>query len=316
MKLYTSDSTQALPFAHDSYFFKTSSFQVDIKPLDKMKYHAEAEITNLGVLTLAKTRTNAAIVNRRRDFISAGNQGRYCLVFVLDGSIVISHQLGSSELQAGHFMLMDNIHPRIMYVYQEVCLVTVNIPERNLQAIIPCPQEVVGLKMTDTNLDGTSLSEWINTTWEQVKKGLIDEFSPGITESFTDRLGRIYSASCLDKNSRFVRRVIEVKLAIEENLGNPELTVEMLAATLRVSSRYLRSLFSQRERLSHYILRRRLEECANQLANPLYQGVSITTIAFQWGFNCPEHFSRAFKKRYGCSPREYRKRHGAYLTGG
>jgi AraC-like DNA-binding protein len=91
-------------------------------------------------------------------------------------------------------------------------------------------------------------------------------------------------------------------------LGNPELTVESLAASLAVSSRYLREVFSQTEKISHYILRRRLEECANQLANSLHRHTSITAIAFQYGFNSTAHFSRTFRKQYGVTPREYRKR--------
>jgi AraC-like DNA-binding protein len=34
----------------------------------------------------------------------------------------------------------------------------------------------------------------------------------------------------------------------------------------------------------------------------------ITEIAFGWGFNELTHFSRAFKERYGVSPRDWRHR--------
>ncbi len=61
--------------------------------------------------------------------------------------------------------------------------------------------------------------------------------------------------------------------------------------------------------MSTYILRRRLEECARQLADPRWRGHSISDIAFGWGFNSAPHFSRSFRELYGTSPRDYRLRH-------
>ena len=40
---------------------------------------------------------------------------------------------------------------------------------------------------------------------------------------------------------------------------------------------------------------------------PLHDELSISDICFRWGFNGSAHFSRAFRKEYGLSPREYRR---------
>ena len=37
-------------------------------------------------------------------------------------------------------------------------------------------------------------------------------------------------------------------------------------------------------------------------------GRGVSEIAFAWGFNDASHFSRAFKQRFGMSPKEYRAR--------
>ena len=49
----------------------------------------------------------------------------------------------------------------------------------------------------------------------------------------------------------------------------------------------------------------RLKEAARLLRNP---GIPITDIAALAGFNDPSYFARAFRKRTGCVPSEYRKR--------
>lgn len=52
-----------------------------------------------------------------------------------------------------------------------------------------------------------------------------------------------------------------------------------------------------------YIRKRRLSEAAAELAET---DEKITDIAFKYQFNSEESFSRAFRKLYGASPREYR----------
>jgi len=52
-----------------------------------------------------------------------------------------------------------------------------------------------------------------------------------------------------------------------------------------------------------YVRKRRLSEAAMELAET---DEKITNIAFKYQFSSEESFSRAFKKFYGISPREYR----------
>ncbi len=63
----------------------------------------------------------------------------------------------------------------------------------------------------------------------------------------------------------------------------PMLSPATIAQGLRLSPRYLRTIFSiSGERVSAYILRRRLEECARQMRNPAWSGHTLTGIAFSW----------------------------------
>ena len=82
----------------------------------------------------------------------------------------------------------------------------------------------------------------------------------------------------------------------------------MVAQAEGVSTRYLQRLFTQAgNSFIHYLRTRRLERCRADLASPLHDELSISEICFRWGFNGSAHFSRAFRKEYGMSPREYRR---------
>jgi AraC-like DNA-binding protein len=97
---------------------------------------------------------------------------------------------------------------------------------------------------------------------------------------------------------------------IETLLTEPELTLERVAALDGVSPRSLQKLFAGAgQNFSTYLRTRRLERCRLDLVSPITAALSISEICFRWGFNGSAHFSRAFKEKYGVSPRDYRRTH-------
>jgi len=95
---------------------------------------------------------------------------------------------------------------------------------------------------------------------------------------------------------------------IETMLSDPELTLEKVADADGISPRSLQKLFAGAgQNFSTYLRLRRLERCRLDLTSPMFASLSISEICFRWGFNGSAHFSRAFKDRYGVSPRDYRK---------
>lgn len=310
MKFYSSVDTPHYPHANHLYTLDTESFSIDVDPIDRKHYRAIAEVASLGPLTVSRVESNAAIVTRKGDRNLERENGRFSFVFVIQGEVIISHHLGNTELEAKDFVLLDNGYNRTMFVYNQVSLLLISVPGQVLKKLIPRPEDVTGLKMSHGQLNNGVLFETLLGFWLQLKQGQLQEFAPSLSDNLLKNITQAYSQTGREKITKCTRRMAQVRELVEEHLSNPDLTVEMLAGQMNVSSRYLRALFANSERISHYILRRRLEECAKQLSNALYRNISITSIAFQWGFNSPAHFSRAFRQKYGTTPREYRKQHG------
>lgn len=107
-------------------------------------------------------------------------------------------------------------------------------------------------------------------------------------------------------NSREALRE-RVKFYISAHLNDPDLSIAKLAGLVHCSKRYLHMIFQSEDlSISDYILQARLERCRTDLLNPRLAGRSITEIAYAWGFNSSNHFSRCFKREFGISPRELR----------
>jgi AraC family transcriptional activator of tynA and feaB len=308
MKFYSNVAVKDLPHTNHLYTLNTESFSIEVEPTDRARYEAHAETAALGALTLARIVTNGAVVSRKNEeFIDPGHR-RFSLVYVVAGELAISHRLGMNMLKPGEFTLMDNSHPRKMFVYDSCTLFLISIPCQVLQRYIPSPEAIEGLTLQARGSDNVEpLFEPLLALWEQLKLGSLREFAPSISEKFLSRVAQFYTRHFPALSSAAVRRITEAKQLIEAQLGNPDLSVEHVATCMGVSSRYLRELFHGSEKLSHYILRRRLEESACLLHSALEQTNSITAIAFRCGFNSPAHFSRAFHKHFGMTPSVYRR---------
>jgi AraC family transcriptional regulator, positive regulator of tynA and feaB len=95
-------------------------------------------------------------------------------------------------------------------------------------------------------------------------------------------------------------------------LTQPNLNPVALANRLHISVRQLYRLFEEQgDSVCRYIQRTRLQRSASDLSNPHLKRESITAIAYKWGFTDSAHFSRAFKKQFELSPKDYRA--GAFL---
>lgn len=103
---------------------------------------------------------------------------------------------------------------------------------------------------------------------------------------------------------RLVRSVLR---HIDRHLGDPDLGPESIAAAHRISVRYLHRLFEDEAvTVSRLVQRRRVEECAKELARRGSVSATVSAVSSRWGFHSPAHFSRAFKALYGHPPGRWR----------
>ncbi|MBB3285501.1 AraC-like DNA-binding protein [Rhizobium sp. BK347] len=96
-----------------------------------------------------------------------------------------------------------------------------------------------------------------------------------------------------------------VRRFVESNLAAGDLTVEQICRQLGISRTRLYQIFEQYGGVHHYIQRRRLLSAHAALSDPANRE-QILDIAFSVGFSSAAHFSRAFSKEFGYSPREAR----------
>lgn len=98
-------------------------------------------------------------------------------------------------------------------------------------------------------------------------------------------------------------------VAMIENCYKEPLTIEALAHAAKLSRFHFSRLFREQTGMSpyQYLTCHRLERAAELLRRG---GRSVTDVAFSVGFQDLGRFSRLFRQRFDCAPREVLARHG------
>jgi signal transduction histidine kinase/ligand-binding sensor domain-containing protein/DNA-binding response OmpR family regulator len=118
----------------------------------------------------------------------------------------------------------------------------------------------------------------------------------------TDKLPHL---DVISPDEQLMERVMKV---VNDNLSNPDLTVDILAEEVGLSRiqlyRKLKNITNQAP--SYFIRNVRLKQAATLLAEKHY---NVSEVADLTGFNSPIYFSMLFKETYGMSPKEWMAAH-------
>jgi AraC-like DNA-binding protein/quercetin dioxygenase-like cupin family protein len=284
--------------------------QVEFTPGDKDKFDAELRINQIGPVKLARLSVDSCSVERKQSHIARNAPRHYNFLLQAEGASTFYHCGKESELLEGDFVLCDTGLPHYWVTNAQSVTMMVRVAPEVLRTYLPTPEQFCGQHLGRA----TGLKDTVSAMVRELSNG-----DAAIKSAYEDRVARylleMISMSytmgvdtAQDASAIAWQRRKDVIQYIEDNLRDPELSPASISSGLRVSPRYMRTVFAPGgEKMSAYILRRRLEECARQIGNPAWNAHTLTEIAFSWGFNSAAHFTRTFRERYGLAPREYRR---------
>ena len=314
-------STSGLPAAGRAQawgaLYATRMSKCEFTPADKDKFDAELRITQLGPVKLARHSIDRCSVERKQSDILSNAPRLYNFLLQAEGNSTFYHCGKESDLSPGDFVLCDTGLPHYFRTHEPAVTVMVRVPSEILRTYLPTPEQFCGQHLGRA----TGLTATVAAMVRELSAGDSQQCSPlyegRVARYLLELISMSYTMGC---DARAVASAIawqrrkDVIQFIEDNLRDPDLSPASISAGLRVSPRYLRTVFSSGgEKMSAYILRRRLEECARQMCNPAWNAHTLTEIAFSWGFNSAAHFTRTFHEKYGMAPRDYRKQGMAQL---
>ncbi|MBN9461302.1 MAG: helix-turn-helix domain-containing protein [Burkholderiales bacterium] len=268
---------------------------------------ASDRVATLGLSRVTSTaqrvqRTPARIARANEDYVLVSIQAR--------GEGYVSQDGRTAHLKPGDFALYDSTCPYELRFDGPFRQYVLMIPGPTLRASLPDTRRLTATAVRGERGAGRLMITMIRALAADIAL-LAPESAAAVADSVTHIL--IAGLSALPQARQAPPSHLaalhreQIKACVRARLRDPGLSVAGIAAALRLSPSTLhRAWAGEPCSLADWIWTQRLEAARRDLCSPAQAKRSVSDIAFSWGFNDAAHFSRAFRARFGCAPRELR----------
>ncbi|WP_257584172.1 helix-turn-helix domain-containing protein [Streptomyces sp. TLI_146] len=290
----------------------TDLLPVEIKTDRASDFHADIGAVDLGALTVSTLEFSPVWSRRTPAHIRRGDPEQYQLT-LLQNNAMKACQLGrDSGLIVDGFIVTNTSVPLECETDRDggpVRAIVLQIPRSELPLGAGRADRLVARRLPRTGL-GAVMADFLTSLRDNGADCRSEErLALGrvaldlATAYLAEQLGALEGTSPEIRARALLERV---KVFIERNLGDLDLTPQAVADHHHISLRGLYALFGD-EGVAAFIRTRRLERCRADLARPELRAMPIQAIAVRWGLSNATVFGRAFRQAYGLTPGEYRR---------
>lgn len=286
---------------------------LDPRPVTRASaFPSSVSLDSLGSINVAHIASCAQAVCRGADQIRVDPQDRLFVNLQLSGTGRVTQDGKSAVVPAGNFSIVDTTRPYRLEFDGPFEVLSLRVPRQHLLPFAAAEEALFAQRFGGEPGMGRVAVGFMRLllenfgSLERDRKSEVAMHLCGLVASASRQGVRHPPAGQARVRRQFMDSAIE---HLESSLDDPALGVASLADRLGVSVRYVQQAFAEAGlTVVAHIRTLRLDRCARDLANPLERS-PVKVIAARWGFVDVPHFTRAFGRRFGCSPVNFRSRY-------
>ena len=267
--------------------------------------------TTFGEMFATRIRSRHLHAERSPDRLDDPYAGYAQLGFVLSGSMRIEQAGRESAVAPGAVSLLVGSLPFRTRIDEEAESVQLYLPLRLMRAHGYTPEGWAGATW-DRTPSAIALQDILRTVTsgtDPVPEAsathvghALRELALAVLHEAADRVHAGYDAKAMYRE--------RAQAVIADRFTDPSFDVAALADELKVSPRYLHSLFQGEELSPGALLRAtRIRHAAGLPTGSRTRELTVAAIARLSGFGGDDQFTRAFRRAHGMTPSQYRARH-------
>lgn len=273
--------------------------------LPRTSFRGAIEVQQIGDLRLTRFSSSPlSFWKWPKDSCSGAN--RSCLVITQLAGVRHYAQNGAEVLlNAGDTTIIDASRPWSSSCATDCVRLYLRVPRWMLENRL-CTRDIhVAQKICGTTRTGAALHRMSQSLYYETRRMNDDETTAALDSYFQTLAMCIGRTEILEKACRGLLQ--QIFRYVDAHLAEPTLSPLDVASATGISLRHLHRVFSSTgNTIGDYVRARRLERCCKDMMDSRLRTRTITEIAFSWGFSDAAHFSHAFRKQFGVSPRSFR----------
>jgi transcriptional regulator GlxA family with amidase domain len=228
------------------------------------------------------------------------------LKLVVSGAVIFDDFGDTLSVRNGSMVLVDPDRRFCETFVAPTDLLLLMLPKREMRER-GLVAEVDRPLLQDSSSPENTLLWHLLLTIAQHAKDSNDQFKERLGTHIMDLVDHLICTTSQHHSSRTAATTCaRIKWYLRQHLGESSLDTATVAGAMRLSARSISRLFAaEGTTLMRYLWSCRLERAQAILSGAA--SLSIEQVAWRCGFSDATHFSRSFKSRFGCSPREHRR---------
>lgn len=282
-------------------------------PVDPRSFSAELTRIKVGDVWLVEVRSGPGALRFPASRAPPAFGPMWSLQLLLEGESTERQWSRESRMRPGDFAVYTSASMQPFEAMYRVPLrkLLLTMPRNVLRRYLPCPEAVAAIPMPGGQGVSGFASSLLAQYWHRCRVQAPGVMHPQVMHGILEVVASAYAtrpeAGGWDDSAASHRA--RATAFIESHLCEPDLLPSRIANALQMTTRNLHYAFShQRETVSQYIVRRRLEESARILIEPEPRR-TVAGIANDFGFCSVSQYGRTFRRFFGLTPGAYRRRH-------
>lgn len=291
---------------------------LEYKLVGGRRFDASFHGTPVRDIHLCRIQASPHCAERSSTGISRSTNATLVFNFVLSGTLNAEQDGRVARLGAGDVALCDADRPYKLHSEEAFDLACIRIPRQIIASRIGHLQRLSAYNLSERSELAPMVFAYLSRLVDRAPE-LSETAGLRVSQNFTELLVALISEFAEIGQPLLTEycglALMRIKATVERSIGKHNVTPATIAAELKLSPRYINQLLeAEGTSLARYMWDRRLERCAAQLKDSALRGRSVSRIAIENGFNDLSHFSKAFRNRFGTSPRDYRRIASAIST--
>jgi len=260
---------------------------------------------NTNGLTAVDIGCNAPRIERTQRDIRLDGVEHYSVLFQVAGCSAFSQNDRVTRVATNDVVLIDTARPMTCFVDNCVAQwLILDLPRRSLISHLGFEPQGGASRCGGTRA-GRALLDLVQGA-DEGDESLLSAGHSYIQLAFYDLVGALFVPSEQGSVSRHSDKLFaHVHRLMVEHFADPDFGPSDVAAKAGISLRYVQKLFAGRgSSCSEYIYSLRLDHAARSIRRRALLGKHqpLSEIAYECGFRDYTHFSRRFRRRFGCTP--------------